>query len=512
MNEQQPYERRLAEKFQQLPLPDVDPNWQQMKTLLDKEMPLRGGYWRWFKGIGVLLLMLGGAWIFITQTDADGLAGNKARQPTDNTEHSSTQAPVAAQQDNDARKENTPTPQESTDSPKQSTETKTVSDIEENLHSKSDNKSTNKSDNKPANKVVADEKAREEEINNRRLSVSGSVPKVTRKSRIEYNTVPPVSKIQKPIVDDNAPSRVQEGVAENRLLRTQSTTPENDETIKQAYVRPVSGSVVDPEVQLAGDSIQTNYSRLFPEEQMSPKNTAKKAAKMSALASVENRKIAVGFSLPMGFPLGDQKPGAYNINARPNTISDFIPVPHMQYHINNKVYLQTEVQLMNPQFIQPVLLFQTKTEFPNTNTIHYNSVYARKLYYFNIPVGIHYSPFAHFYLGTGLQFSSLLSGVALREETSFVIGSGTNNILGQQYSKFRNDSVSNRIDNSEFRLMLDANYYWKQFTVGLRYNQALSNYVSFRLNNVSLLFTDKNKSLQFYLRYNLWEDYRRRKK
>ena len=243
------------------------------------------------------------------------------------------------------------------------------------------------------------------------------------------------------------------------------------------------------------------------------KVTAKsKVAKTKSQDMSENKSIALGFSLPMGFPLGDQKPGAYNINAKPNTISDFLPVPHMQYHINNKVYLQTEVQLMNPQFIQPVLLYQRKTEFPGTNTIQYNSVYAKKLYYFNIPVGIHYSPFQHFYLGTGLQFSSLVSGVAMNEETSFVIGSGTITLVNQQYSKFKNDSIADRIDNSEFRLMLDANYYWNQFTVGLRYNQALSNYVSFRLNNVSPLFQDKNKSLQFYLRYNLWEDHKRKKK
>ena len=113
--------------------------------------------------------------------------------------------------------------------------------------------------------------------------------------------------------------------------------------------------------------------------------------------------------------------------------------------------------------------------------------------------------------GTGLQFSSLVSGVALREETSSTIGSASSTLISQQYSKFKNDTLANRIDNSEFRLMLDANYYWKQFTVGLRYNQALSNYVNFRLNTVSPLFTDKNKSLQFYLRYNLWEDYKKKK-
>jgi hypothetical protein len=164
---------------------------------------------------------------------------------------------------------------------------------------------------------------------------------------------------------------------------------------------------------------------------------------------------------------------------------------------------------MNPQYIQPVLLFQQKSEVASTNTTYYNSVYAKKLYYFNIPVGVHYSPFHHFYLGTGLQFSSLVSGVALHERTKSVGSSNRYDLVSQSYSRFKNDTISNRIDNNEFRLMLDANYYWRQFTVGLRYNQALSNYVSFRLNSASPLFQDKNKSLQFYLRYNLWENHKK---
>ena len=67
MNEQQRYEKHLAEKLQQLPVPDVEPNWQQMKLLLDKEMPRGGGHWRWITGTGILLLMLGGTWLFISR-------------------------------------------------------------------------------------------------------------------------------------------------------------------------------------------------------------------------------------------------------------------------------------------------------------------------------------------------------------------------------------------------------------------------------------------------------------
>ena len=154
--------------------------------------------------------------------------------------------------------------------------------------------------------------------------------------------------------------------------------------------------------KLAGETIKQNYSGLLPEKNAenlkAQKSTSKtKTVKSKALASVENRTTWLSdFHCHMGFPLGDQKPGAYNINAKPNTVSDFLPVPHLQYHINNKVYLQTELQLANPQFIQPVLMYQNKTAYPSTNTIHYNSVYAKKLYYFNLPVGIHYSPFRAF--------------------------------------------------------------------------------------------------------------------
>src|SRR5918998_6521231 len=70
MNERQQYEKHLAEKFQQLPLPDVEPNWHQMKSLLDKKMPRGGAYWKWITGIGIIIIMLfGGTWIITSQNE-----------------------------------------------------------------------------------------------------------------------------------------------------------------------------------------------------------------------------------------------------------------------------------------------------------------------------------------------------------------------------------------------------------------------------------------------------------
>jgi hypothetical protein len=134
-----------------------------------------------------------------------------------------------------------------------------------------------------------------------------------------------------------------------------------------------------------------------------------------------------------------------------------------------------------------------------------NAVYAKKLYYFNIPVSIHHSPFPGFYMGTGIQFSSMISGVALSEERKWSSG-GSNVLVKETYTRFKNDTLSKLINGNEFRVLLDANYYFNRFTVGLRYNQALSNYISFRLSPGVPYSFDKNRALQFYMRYNLWED------
>jgi len=480
MNEQQPYEKNLAEKLQQLPLPDIERNWQQMKSRLDKEMPRGAGYWRWITGIGIVVILLTGSW-YISSRKIDtnpNLAVNKA---SDSTRYGTSS--VDSQKGNLVLSKQKDVPLISPHSSTQSTDqhsndiTKTEKN-DENLHNKLSvvPPLMSKTLTNQTKKGLVSKGSKDNSGNSKGSSVTGQIQK-------------------------QAPAGYPHPLAQE--VSAKNSTPRYN----------TQNTIFDFEVtKLVGDSMELqDHSNIFPENNLKGQQPLTRVKSKKVYAD-ENRSLAVGFSLPLGFPLGDQKPGAYNVNAGPNIISDFIPVPHLQYHVNNKVYLQTEIQLMNPQYIQSVLLYQQKTEIPATNTIHYNSIYAKKLYYFNIPVGIHYSPFQHFYLGTGLQFSSLVSGVAMNEETSSVIGSGRYTLLNQQHTKFKNDSISNRIDNSEFRLMLDANYYWKQFTVGLRYNQALSNYVRFRLNPAAPLFQDKNKSLQFYLRYNLWEDHKRIKK
>jgi hypothetical protein len=233
-----------------------------------------------------------------------------------------------------------------------------------------------------------------------------------------------------------------------------------------------------------------------------------RAARAAARERAEEKTFAFGLSLPLAFPLGDQKALGYNSGAGANTVSDYLPAPHAQYYFNNKTYLQTELQVMSPQFIRPLLLYQSKTEI-QPNSYVYNNVYARKLYYFNVPVSIYHSPFKNFYMGTGLQFSSMLSGVALYEQRS---GGpvGPSSVVSERFTRFGNDSLSERLNTAEVRLLLEFNYNRNRFTVGLRYNQAFNNYANFQVNNNTPYTYDKNKALQFYLLYNIWQDKKRK--
>jgi hypothetical protein len=254
------------------------------------------------------------------------------------------------------------------------------------------------------------------------------------------------------------------------------------------------------------------YDTQFPDMATRKKTAARKSSRTSTMP--EDRTFAVGLSLPLGFPVGDQQALGYNRNAGVNTISDYIPSPHFQYHFNHKTYIQAGLQFSAPQFIRPVLLYQDQKYLPGPNWSELTtSITARKLYYFNLPLTVYHSPLRNFYMGTGVQFSSLLSGIAHYEKVerrTSPMGPPQEYIIKNYFTRFRNDSLSNRLNGNEVRLLIDMSYYWSRFTVGLQYNQAFNNYVSFQVTPNSPYTFDKNKSLQFYLRYNIWEDKKRK--
>ena len=537
MNEHHPYDKFLADKLKKLPLPDIEKSWPEMRKLLDDEMPEGGGYSKrrggwWFFG-AVLVFIIAGSWTLMTLH----FSRQNVDPPLTNSQNSS--PPEADQAKKDVRK-NSEKEGEADDKILLSTDQKIVNEsknqtpltekqlTEKNLAEQSsettassapapghpDNTLTAAKDSrKGAGKSAgngAGKSAVKSAGNSAGMSAgmsagngSGYVRQanVLRASQKNRTKTDPSEKYLQDVADIGAP--LNPGLLPGDPIDERSLDPSVIAGVQHfpaASFAALMDSVNDDHlsnVQYAHVSrkyYRRNKKYGVPANIRQPYTTA-------------GRNFAIGLSLPLGFPLGDQKMLGYNVNAGPNTATDYIPAPHIQYHFNGRSYIQSEVQVMNPQFIRPVLLYKNYSANSVSNTT--SSIYARKLYYFNVPVSVHYSPFKHFYMGTGLQFSSLLSGVAMHEKIRTGMVS-SDSIYQVSYAKFSNDSISNKLNGTEMRLMFDANYYWNKFTVGLRYNQALSNYVSIRAAPSSPYTFDKNKALQFYMRYNLWEDKKRK--
>ncbi|MBO9566613.1 MAG: outer membrane beta-barrel protein [Niastella sp.] len=512
----------MADKLQNLPPPGaVDESWEQMRILLDKEMPRGGGlpgrrnWWLFGIAIGILFLatwLSGGPFMDSNKTNVASQTlppANQSNGTTTENNPSATADKGMAQSQSRGEPGTTTNPSSEKDEgmvivipAENNKDNKNIENSEPNAddlkstlkNNRTADKKADKKDDNPAlpatdrNTTAGNTITGRRTPNNKDRGVGTTTSRDRRKGKNDSNNT---------IVGGPTNDGSQQPMGGNPL-----TPLPTIHTVQATAVQAPFGYDDQPGPVLApGTTIQKDYAQ---KSARLPQPPAKNAAGKKLLKTREAGVFALGFSLPLAFPLGDQRAMGYNQWAGHNTVSDYLPSPHLQYHLSSKTFLQTEAQFTSPQFVRSTLLYESRSPVV-AGGYTTNSVYAKKLYYFNVPVSIHHSPFPGFYMGTGIQFSSMLSGVALTEEKKWTSG-GNGTLIRETYTRFRNDTLSSRINGNEFRVLLDANYFFNRFTVGLRYNQALSNYISFQVSpNVPYTF-DKNRALQFYLRYNLWEE------
>ena len=214
------------------------------------------------------------------------------------------------------------------------------------------------------------------------------------------------------------------------------------------------------------------------------------------------------------FPLGGQQ-SVYNSDGTSGTLSDYIPVPVLRYYFNRNLYVQLEAQINTPQATKKNLVISSPP--PDTATRQgltiQSSASIRQLFYFNVPLSIHYTLFDHFDVGAGLQFSRLSNAIGSFDTTTTPTGTGNNPLFSPVSSKnvksFKGDALYQQIKTNEFRFLLDMSYTYKHFIGGLRYNQALSKFVDLQVA-AGETTQGRNSSLQLYLRYILWDGRKKR--
>lgn len=294
-----------------------------------------------------------------------------------------------------------------------------------------------------------------------------------------------------------------------------NSTSSSDTASIAGSVGSKAGPASNPKAGAAGN-VKADSAGSTAAANAKTKATGKSANKpASSKETAHKHGFAVGVGLNQFFALGDQSKSNLNADGTTGTLSDYLPVPEVRYYFRPELYVQLEAQFNSPQYTKPNLVASQNVVHDTFNNAIQpytaTSVYIQKLYYFNLPLSIHYSPIKHLFLGAGIEYAKMTNGVALFQQytsSSDPTGTGYNPNLSDtiHYSKlqsFKGDSIYKTLNTQEFRVLFDASFQWKAFTLGLRYNQALERFINVQISS-SQVTQARNSSLQLYLRYTLW--------
>jgi hypothetical protein len=221
---------------------------------------------------------------------------------------------------------------------------------------------------------------------------------------------------------------------------------------------------------------------------------------------VEKQKASgwvVGIGLNQSIPVDGQQVWTNPSGGLNTWWKDYIPVPFVRYYFLPKLFVQAEVRFHSPQYIPKDLLFQ----YQYSDSTYSGPVWIKKLFYFQVPVSVHYAPSPDWSIGLGLQYSHYGKGI---------VGTGDSSLISNYYSYI--GPLSNFpmvfVQHNELRGLVSVDYTYRHWIIGMSYDHAFNKALSVRVPDPGatpqaavLQPTNpfQNSSLQLFVRYILWD-------
>lgn len=513
MSEENSHSNPWADKLKRLAVPDVNDNWNNMQALLDKEMPISRKNSN-LKGILLLLLLL----LIIGVCNCPRLyRGNKTgRNDVTNTTITKPKRQTATKHAKDTLtsmpadkifQKNKQHPNKMSPDPNVDNRVK-MTDIETSMPGTKQQDITGHSNNVDGRPSLSSRRQNNTSLptiytyKRRNAAKARTVYKNGWTKRLQDNSYGARPKKEigfiKKQMRSNYESRIKKEEQNGKRANDNDSLAAINKTIdtsKTTSIIPRQDSSTTTKQENRTDTLKTLDSLLL---KVTP------VATVDSTHKLKERGFAIAIGLNQFFAIGKQEHSLYNSNGTSGVLADYIPVPQIRYHFNKKLYMQGEAQFNAPQYTGTILARQSPPDSAIQRPPLQRSVYIKKLFYFNVPFSIHYSPAKNIYLGTGLQFSHLKNAVGLYENKR--VGStsqDTSNTAKFQTLK-SDDTTYSLLRTNEWRFLLDANYHWKRLTLGLRYNQAFNYFINARISNTEITQA-RNNSLQLYLRYDIWD-------
>jgi hypothetical protein len=237
------------------------------------------------------------------------------------------------------------------------------------------------------------------------------------------------------------------------------------------------------------------------------KTTTRETGKeKTQVKSKKTKGFTYGIGINYFIPLHGQKRTSINEHGTYNNWKEYLPVLQGRYYINSKMYVQAEVQLHTPQFTGSPLIDE-KVSTPTSGIgitgamKDVKSIFATKLFYFDAPLSLHFSPAKNLYLGVGLQYSHLRKATGLYEHK--ITSPNRPDSLISSVNKPVDPQVTKAVlRRGDIRYLFDVTARIKRFNIGVQYNSGFKSYIK-QAPAASPVALPKNNSLHLFLRYQL---------
>lgn len=453
-----PNDNRKWEEMNELPVPDQEQAWQDMKRRLEEDRDRRFIPPVWLKScaglaLGLLLLSLGGWFLWKKEL----FTGNKNSQIQQHKSASPTQGYE--------EKKSIPT-QDSISGYRD----QTVNTTSTNPGEIPDN---------TASKIERREIKNEKMISNEQSGKKKTISQV------------PASKKRK--TDDQLVAVKEEvNVNEKSMLPSEQKTSDQNVITGSEDSASFEADTAEKKSPVVPDTVIKKTDTLL----VDPGAEKTKKPKTKALI------VSAGLGVQQQIALNGQKAVPYDYYGRSSSLSDYIPSVFLRLEKQQQWFVQAEFRYGAPQSVKEFSYSrQTTVDSMGTN-VKTTTLRLKKTYYHQLPVSFNYYVRPQWSVGAGGVYSRFYGAVTEQEDKN-------KNVQTQQETVSRRIvTIPNFTDSflyrSQVHLLLQTDYHWRRLSLGLRYTKDVQPYIKYTKPD-GHVDEEKNQSLQFILRYRLWQ-------
>jgi len=215
--------------------------------------------------------------------------------------------------------------------------------------------------------------------------------------------------------------------------------------------------------------------------------------------------VTVGLGLQQQIPIAGQAVVPYSYYGTKGSLPDYLPHIYVQLQKEKRWFVEADFRFGVAQAVQEFSYSQQTTYDTASMNLTVTTMRLKKTYYHELSSSFSYFLVPNFSVGAGGMYSRFHGAVTEQEtNTSNILTQAKNSVKEIIPVKHFTDSF---LYKNQLRVLMQVGYQWRKFSFSLRYTKDIQPYIKYTRPDGTVT-DEKNQSLQFLLRYKLWQSRR----